>query len=476
MGRGRAHEEAFRRAREQDDLSYLPESELHRVERVSFFRRKRVTGGGEALIRLYGHGPTADQLTASTVQWKGDADALPYLLPAYFDKIVFNLALMPREQQALLERFAGFVNRARADLARTPGTMVDARIELAPIIDEPPSEQPVAVIRVELILIPEQGRAGAATYFTPVEAENETVAELAWWTLWDWSVRPFGDNKALVEFILNALAVQLAHYRRRGVPGLMDLGRAPYAALQTAAAGLDDSAEIAEPERLELEAELFAGDPLNDETDDGASEETKEGGIVGVLNGELSGEAYGQAAMDLVEEAGAGRLPPIPQVAKDRALFLIEVFPDQKILQKYGDSLLEAFGCSYRFATAETWEDLDREQARSLIDDGLARVHQQHLDTGVPDPLDASVPEQRVHFSMIGLSGTHPAFEQVRQYIFTRSAYQRLETLDELHLGIGLAAGGVKGRHTDHFMQAQVSAWQIGRALGILDVLGEIRG
>ncbi len=62
----------------------------------------------------------------------------------------------------------------------------------------------------------------------------------------------------------------------------------------------------------------------------------------------------------------------------------------------------------------------------------------------------------------------------VREYIFSRAAYERLETLDCLHLWIGFAAGGVKGRHKDRFMQAEALAWQIGRSLGVLDVLGEM--
>jgi hypothetical protein len=39
---------------------------------------------------------------------------------------------------------------------------------------------------------------------------------------------------------------------------------------------------------------------------------------------------------------------------------------------------------------------------------------------------------------------------------------------------MGAVAGDVKGRHVDQYMQAQLVAWQAGRALGILGVLGEI--
>jgi hypothetical protein len=75
---------------------------------------------------------------------------------------------------------------------------------------------------------------------------------------------------------------------------------------------------------------------------------------------------------------------------------------------------------------------------------------------------------------MIGLTDQHPTFERVRTYISSRAAYQRLETLDDLHLSIGLGASAVKGRHKDRFMEAQAIAWQIGSSLGVLDVLGEM--
>jgi hypothetical protein len=198
---------------------------------------------------------------------------------------------------------------------------------------------------------------------------------------------------------------------------------------------------------------------------------------VGVLSRELfehGDDAYEQAAMGLVEEGGAGRLPPIPQLAKDEALALMQHLADVKTFANYWDSLAEALGVSYRFTTAETWEDLDRDHARALIDEGLAQLHQQHLDTGVEDPIDPTDPEHRVHYSMLGLSGRHPAFERVREYIFSRAAYERLETLDQVHLKLGATAGAVKGRHEKRFMETQGTAWQIGRSLGVLDVLGEM--
>lgn len=201
----------------------------------------------------------------------------------------------------------------------------------------------------------------------------------------------------------------------------------------------------------------------------------------GVLNKKLydeGGDAYGQAALDLVESAGAGDLQPIPQMAKDAGLSLLTNMltrmANQKMLSKYGDSLAEAFGVSYRFAAAESWEDLDREEAERLMNAGLERVRQQHLDTSEPGPLDPTDPFQRVHFTTLGLASEHPAYAEMREYMFSRAAYHRLETLDDLHLQVGLHAGGVKRRHAHEFMRDQVLAWRIGRALGMLAALHEV--
>ena len=79
-----------------------------------------------------------------------------------------------------------------------------------------------------------------------------------------------------------------------------------------------------------------------------------------------------------------------------------------------------------------------------------------------------------MRYTLIGLIGTHPAFEDLRAYVVSRAAFARLETLDEAHLQLGLVMADVKGRHAESFMQAQVLAWTIGRSLGVLSVIGEL--
>ena len=53
----------------------------------------------------------------------------------------------------------------------------------------------------------------------------------------------------------------------------------------------------------------------------------------------------------------------------------------------------------------------------------------------------------------MGLVGTHPTFDWVRQYVFSRGAYRRLETIDDVHLRMGLVSGDIKSRDVDEFWQ-----------------------
>ncbi len=190
---------------------------------------------------------------------------------------------------------------------------------------------------------------------------------------------------------------------------------------------------------------------------------------------EEGGEAdYYAAALALTIEDKAGRLPPIPQASKDEGFRLLDGLADQKMRSKYGESLAEAFGMAYRFATSETWEDLDSTHARKLIDESLSCVLKQHIETGEKEPLVVSDSGDRIHYTTLGLVGSHPASQELCDYINSRSAYHRLGTLTDTRFQIARVLGGVKHRHTEEFMKAWEIAWVIGEVLGVLDVLGEI--
>src|SRR5438046_370024 len=104
-------------------------------------------GHGEAHIALYGP-PSADEITAGTVDWKGDEGDIQHLVAVYFDKILSNLRSRS-EQGALLDRFEEFVEGVRAELSEQRDGTLDARVGAVPLVDEPPPGDPLAEIRVE---------------------------------------------------------------------------------------------------------------------------------------------------------------------------------------------------------------------------------------------------------------------------------------------------------------------------------------
>lgn len=159
----------------------------------------------------------------------GDDAAIHFLVPAYLDKILFNLTQMPSEQAELLARVEEFVDAAYEKLKRYGG--VFTTVGVAPLSTERPLGSPFAEIEAEVSFIEEAGRAGAVTNFRPLEAANERVAELGLWALWDWSVAAGSADDAAVEFLLDVLSVQCAHYRTNGMPTLLALGIAPFFAL-----------------------------------------------------------------------------------------------------------------------------------------------------------------------------------------------------------------------------------------------------
>lgn len=187
-------------------------------------------GRGEARIALYGPA-SADAVTAGTVEWDGDDDAIVHVPSVYFDKILLNLARMPREQERLLENFEEFVESVYDELAAQRGEPLDARVGVVPLVDDPPPGKPLAVIRVVIALAYEKERAMAATDFKPLRAMNETVAELGLWALWDWIVLYVDGHQGALAPILENLRIQCRYYREHGAPGMRDIGKAPFYAM-----------------------------------------------------------------------------------------------------------------------------------------------------------------------------------------------------------------------------------------------------
>ena len=152
----------------------------------------------------------------------------------------------------------------------------------------------------------------------------------------------------------------------------------------------------------------------------------------------------------------------------------MNVLVDRKILNKYGGSFAEGFGGSYRLTIAESWDDLDRDEGVRLLNEGLELLRQHHINTHQPGPLDPTNPWDRLYYPALGFLAMRSEFTGVMNYLCSRDALQRLLTIEDLFLGLDLAAGDVKKRHLHDFKLAQAYASNMGHTLGMLAVLGEV--
>jgi hypothetical protein len=198
---------------------------------MGFLRRRpwRPAAGNEgAVVRVYGS--EADESPNATVELLGNRGLILHVVPAYFDKILFNLTRMRSEQEALLARFERVLGIKLRELT-------DGDVDLlgfVRIVDQPGPVQ-LAEIRIEVIFRADAGRLAAKTHFKGWRTGQERLAEMGLYALFDWVVLECDRKPDLLEPILSRLAMQCALYRERGMPGLTDLGVAPFQALSGSA-------------------------------------------------------------------------------------------------------------------------------------------------------------------------------------------------------------------------------------------------
>jgi hypothetical protein len=181
-------------------------------------------------------------------------------------------------------------------------------------------------------------------------------------------------------------------------------------------------------------------------------------------------EAYNGVANDLLMSADR---PKPPDLIWNAAANLLSRFVEGRDQKRWSEDLLEMFGIAYAFVHSESWDDLRRDRAVELMDQGLEGVRQQRIRTG-DEPISLQNSDQRVTITTLGLAGEHADFAPLRAYVEEQPAYGRIEHLRVMYEMAGIAMAKVKPRHADRFMEHQLLAWRLGLALGLLDLIGEV--
>ncbi len=200
-------------------------------------------------------------IDGATTLWEGSPRLLVALMPALFDKLVFNLGRQPAEAHAFVRRVGSFTAerelRDLRDLATEP-----ARIDPACIVPlvgqsdrigkaarelgyelDPPAEllerllrggerlQSIAELICDLEMKPSARRLTAKTKMRP--HANERIAELSFWGLLDWTMLALQApraNQSLVRSLIKCLRYQSELYEERGLPQIREIGHMPFEA------------------------------------------------------------------------------------------------------------------------------------------------------------------------------------------------------------------------------------------------------
>lgn len=194
----------------------------------------------------------------AALAWDGPRKNATILLPAMLDKLLVNLSRLPRDADAFLRRVEFYVDavhhveggRQHVDnvfadviplvalgdeeqaVAEQLGRSSDSALSLLEtMLEWNEYKLRLADVIVTASLMPDTGRLGASTKMKPLKANNERIAELAFWALWDFCWLVVQGRPPVLKATVNAIRHQCEYYRSNGLPGLRDLGVAPYVAV-----------------------------------------------------------------------------------------------------------------------------------------------------------------------------------------------------------------------------------------------------
>lgn len=180
---------------------------------------------------------------------------------------------------------------------------------------------------------------------------------------------------------------------------------------------------------------------------------------------------YGEVANDVVME----RYGAVPSLARDISLNHLRDVAAQtgmaRQLARWQRDIEEAFQVAFLVAKAEDWSDLDRETFEKLMEASYAQTNSMREAVG-SDRVDRS--DFSAWVSILLLSFVHEAeeWQPLTDYIESRGAFARVNSLQETYSMIGHHLAGLKDRDSKAWLTLDHFARRDGILLAVLEEAG----
>jgi hypothetical protein len=163
----------------------------------------------------------------------------------------------------------------------------------------------------------------------------------------------------------------------------------------------------------------------------------------------------------------------VPEVAKELYWHLAEPLFDPKFAQLYAKWLQDTFEAGFVISQAETWAELDREEALRLIDQALRTFVAERDPDEDPEVL-VNDAEYRLRNIAYGIVSSSPSFSNLSGYLDEQPSYERSLIVGGVMLEGFRESGAIKRRHRDKVGGYLSLSHHLGVIVGLLDMLGEL--
>jgi hypothetical protein len=191
-----------------------------------------------------------------------------------------------------------------------------------------------------------------------------------------------------------------------------------------------------------------------------------------LLNADLYGRDADHSAYLAVAEQVETRREKVPSLARQIALnHLADVAAQLGVsrqFERWQSHVNEAFGTAFLLTQAEDWSDLDRSRIEALIDACFAQTNAMREAVG-SERVDRSDLSTWVSILLLGFVHEAEEWQPLIDYVESRGAFERVQSLQETYSMRGHEVVGVKDQETDAWVTLGHWAWRDGILLAVLE-------